>query len=111
MGILSCLLMISIIGCGGKSFDYEKPDSMMEGPGVFSKDPAGYTLYDSKAGKAGEKSKAPSDAGDGTATSTAAGTTAAGIANDSDEYREFQETGKTGIRRIPEVERIATGCR
>ena len=86
-----CLTLLLFFGCAGKSFEYEKADSMKEGPGVFSKDPEGFTLYDSNADKSAEKSQTTSDAGTKATDAESAGGTAQKTATDPEEYREFQE--------------------
>ena len=92
MRVIICLTLLFFVGCGGKSFEYEKPDSMKEGPGVFSKDPDGFTLYDSNAKKSDGKSETVNEADAKTSDeTTTVGEAAAETTTDPEEYREFQE--------------------
>ena len=89
--------LFTMAGCGGKSFDYHSDNEIPNRPGVFSKEPEGYTVYDSKTGwtpkdsaEAPENGKEVVDKpGDNRKTEGAAigGEESA----EMKEYREFQE--------------------
>ncbi len=74
---LSVMTLLSLVGCGGKSFDYHSGNEIPEGPGVFSGQDGEFTIYDSKTGWLGEKSEkaegAGSQAAEKTGTAEAAG--------------------------------------
>lgn len=74
---LSVMTLLTLFGCGGKSFDYYSGNEIPEGPGVFSGQDGEFTIYDSKTGWLGEKSEkaegAGSQAAEKTGTAEAAG--------------------------------------
>jgi hypothetical protein len=43
--------------CSGKAFDYHSDTEIPNTPGVFSKDPEGFTIYDSEKGKSDQMSQ------------------------------------------------------
>ena len=97
--IAVCMVSIALLalpGCGGKPFDYNPPSEIPEGPGVFSGKDGEFTLYDSKSGKGGKKSKVAVEAGAPAAEISGAEKTGGAVAAgekmpDSKEYLEFQE--------------------
>jgi hypothetical protein len=97
--IAVCIVNIALLalpGCGGKPFVYNPPSEIPEGPGVFSGKDGEFTLYDSKSGKVGKKSKAAVEANSPAAEISGAEKTGAAVAagekmHDSTEYLEFQD--------------------
>ena len=51
-----CLALLLLTACGGKAFDYHSDTEIPNNPGVFSKDPEGFTIYDSEKGTPGQTS-------------------------------------------------------
>lgn len=94
---LAGLVLLTIFGCGGKSFDYHSGNEIPEGPGVFSGEDGEFTIYDSKTGWRGEKPQVAEGAGSqateqtGTAEAAGAAVTAGESSTETDEYREFEE--------------------
>jgi len=97
--IAVCMVNIALLalpGCGGKPFVYNPPSEIPDGPGVFSGEDGEFTLYDSKSGKVGKKSKAAVETVAPTAEISGAEKTGAAVAagekmQDSRGYLEFQE--------------------
>jgi len=97
--IVVCIVSIALLalpGCGGKSFDYNPPSEIPEGPGALSGEDGEFTIYDSKSDKGGKKSKAAAEADVPAAEKSGAEETGATVFTgekmpDSKEYLEFQE--------------------
>ena len=69
--LLISITALAVVGCGGKPFTYYPISEMKPGPGVFTDEVDGYTLYDSS------KAVSSND-----------------IENNEDDYREYQEYQK-----------------
>jgi len=88
---------MTLLSCGGKSFDYHSGNEIPEGQGVFSGEDGEFTIYDSKSGWLGENSEKAEGAGRQDAQNTgdtkAVGATvpAGETSMETDEYKEFQE--------------------
>ena len=85
-GLVACLALLVLVACGGKAFDYHSDTEIPNTPGVFSKDPEGFTIYDSERGKPDQTS--PKEV-DGSQKGVSAAETEA-----SREFEEFEQWKK-----------------
>ena len=60
-GLVACLALLVLAACGGTAFDYHSDTEIPNTPGVFSKDPEGFTIYDSERGKPDQTSPKEAD--------------------------------------------------
>jgi len=88
--LIGIVLMI-LLSCGGKSFDYHSGNEIPEGPGVFSGQDGEFTIYDSKTGWLGEKPEEGEGAGRQVSEKTGTAEAAGALSTETDEYKEFQE--------------------
>ncbi len=77
--LLAGLVLILLAGCAGKNFEYQPGTEIPKGPGVFTDEEEGKTIYKSKERlfKKSEEDKGSSEVKT--------------EAKDSDEYQEFQK--------------------
>ena len=86
---LAVFAIVLMIGCGGKSFEYESGNEIPSGGGVFSGNDGEFTVYDSASDK---KKKAAAEAEKTAATPEAA---SGGVTDqDQAEFEQFQEWKK-----------------
>ena len=76
--LLAGLVLISMAGCAGKNFEYQPKTEIPKGPGLFTDEEEGKTIYKSKD----RLSKKPKEDKGSSEVKTEA--------KDSDEYQEFQ---------------------
>jgi hypothetical protein len=96
MPLMISLVLIALLGCNAKPFDYKPTGGeMKEGPGVFTGESGELTVYDSKKGGLFPKdadAKSADASGEKTAqTAEAEGTAAAAPAGSREKAAEFQE--------------------
>jgi hypothetical protein len=85
------IALMTLLSCGGKSFDYHSGNEIPEGSGVFSGENGEFTIYDSKAGRPDEKSESVEGAGNQAAEKSGTAEAADVSSTETDEYKEFQE--------------------
>ena len=83
---MACVALLVLAACGGTTFDYHSDTEIPNTPGVFSKDPEGFTIYDSERGKPDQMS--PKEV-DGSQKGVSAAETEA-----SREFEEFEQWKK-----------------
>lgn len=94
------IILFAVAGCGGKSFDYHSDNEIPNRPGVFSKEPEGYTVYDSETGWTPKDSAEAPGSGkevvdkSGDDSKTEGSAIPVEESAEMKEYREFQEFQK-----------------
>ena len=84
-GLVACLALLVLVACGGKAFDYHSDTEIPDTPGVFSKDPEGFTIYNSEKGTSQQTSQKEVDGGQ-----KSKGSSPASVA-ETEASREFEE--------------------
>jgi hypothetical protein len=84
--LVVCLALLALAACGGKAFDYHSDTEIPNTPGVFSKDPEGFTIYNSEKGKPDQTSQKKAD-------ESHEGASVAEM-EDSQEFEEFEQWKK-----------------
>jgi hypothetical protein len=74
------MALLVLTACGGKAFDYHSDTEIPNTPGVFSKDPEGFTIYDSEKGKPDQTSPKKAD-----------GSQKEAFAAEMEDFQEFEE--------------------
>ena len=84
--LLYAIAMISLIGCGGKSFDYHSDNEIPKGQGVFSGEDGTFSIYDSAASQ--------SDQTKGAAEKEPAAPAKTTTTSEKDDFQKFQQWKK-----------------
>ena len=85
-GLVAYLALLVLVACGGKAFDYHSDTEIPNTLGVFSKDPEGFTIYDSERGKSDQTLQKEAD---GSQKGVSVAET-----EDSREFEEFEQWKK-----------------